>query len=135
MASPRGKGAGYRRIAAELAARIEAGEFPVGEMLPSIREISVSYDVSENIARDALAALRDQGVIEISPGIGSTVLAKPSEVEGESDALTQRLNEMQARLSELAETVAQQGQQIAGQAREIAQLRQQSATPAARPSH
>ncbi|MFJ1757627.1 GntR family transcriptional regulator [Kitasatospora sp. NPDC088134] len=54
----------YERIAADLAARIEAGEFPPGSRLPSLAALEKHYGTSQITVRNAVAVLRNQGVVE-----------------------------------------------------------------------
>jgi GntR family transcriptional regulator len=54
----------YRRIAADIRRRIEAGEWSVGEDLPSRREMAAEYGVHSQTMRLAHRLLRQQGVLE-----------------------------------------------------------------------
>ncbi|MFE4867768.1 GntR family transcriptional regulator [Streptomyces sp. NPDC056682] len=54
----------YRRIAADLRRRIDAGEWCPGEQLPSRADLAASYGVHEQSVRLAVTFLRRQGVIE-----------------------------------------------------------------------
>ncbi|MEU7823457.1 GntR family transcriptional regulator [Catellatospora sp. NPDC049133] len=74
MAGPR-----YRVIAADLAERIRAGEYPPGTALPAQRELSARYDVALATARQALQALIDDGLIVVEAGRGTFVApARPA---------------------------------------------------------
>ena len=64
----------YAGIAAELRARIEAGELAPGDRVPSAREISRRWGVAIATATRVLAALRDQGLVRAQPGVGTVVL-------------------------------------------------------------
>lgn len=68
----------YKRIAAELRARIESGELRPGEQVSSASEICAAYEVSRNTALRALKVLRDDGLITVEQGWGSFV-AMPSD--------------------------------------------------------
>ncbi|WP_250005646.1 TetR/AcrR family transcriptional regulator C-terminal domain-containing protein [Actinoplanes sp. M2I2] len=63
----------FRRIAAELAARIAAGEPPPGERIMSIRQIMAEYDVAMATATKVVAHLRDEGLVRARPGVGTVV--------------------------------------------------------------
>jgi GntR family transcriptional regulator len=63
----------YRRVAAVLRERIEAGELLPGEQVPSIARLSEEFGISRGTARRVLVTLRDEGVITITPGWGSFV--------------------------------------------------------------
>jgi GntR family transcriptional regulator len=63
----------YRRIAADLAERIRAGEWRPGDALPAQRELSSRYGVTLMTLRQALHELRDEGLILQQPGRGTFV--------------------------------------------------------------
>ncbi|MGR6923070.1 GntR family transcriptional regulator [[Actinomadura] parvosata] len=63
----------YRQLADLLRGRIEAGEFAPGENLPSEAQLAQAYEVGRDTVRDALAALRGEGVIITVKGSGSQV--------------------------------------------------------------
>lgn len=67
----------YREIADELRARVEAGEFGAGKLLPSESELSTSYQASRVTIRKALEALRDEGLVASRQGLGWLVSADP----------------------------------------------------------
>lgn len=58
------------QIAEDLAARIDAGEYKVGEKLPTYRELSDMYSVSHATIQRALGVLRFAGIVEGFPGVG-----------------------------------------------------------------
>ena len=62
-----------RRIAAELAARIAAGEPPPGERNMSTRQIMAEYGVAMATATKVIAHLRDEGLVRARPGVGTVV--------------------------------------------------------------
>jgi DNA-binding GntR family transcriptional regulator len=75
-----GKSAGephlqYRRIAAELRARIEGGELRPGDLVPSEAALTAQYGVSRGTARQALAELQGADLIEAVHGKGRFVRA------------------------------------------------------------
>jgi|HubBroStandDraft_4_1064222.scaffolds.fasta_scaffold194681_3 DNA-binding GntR family transcriptional regulator len=61
----------YRRIAADLREKIKT--MRSGEQIPSITEITETYQVSRNTALRALKLLRDEGLITVEQGWGSFV--------------------------------------------------------------
>ena len=67
----------YQAIADALRARIAAGEFPAGRLLPSESELSKVHDASRVTVRKALDALREQGLIDSRQGFGWFVAADP----------------------------------------------------------
>lgn len=63
----------YRAIAADLAAKIRAGEYAPGEALPAQRELSAAYGVTLMTLRQALRQLSDDRLIVQQPGKGTFV--------------------------------------------------------------
>ncbi|WP_051516873.1 FadR/GntR family transcriptional regulator [Herbaspirillum sp. RV1423] len=60
----------YRMIADQIAGRIRAGDFRVGERLPSERELVEQLQVSRPSIREALIALEIEGYVEVRVGTG-----------------------------------------------------------------
>lgn len=63
----------YLVIAAELRARIEAGEYRPGDALPSITRLSQEYGVAKTTAQKALRLLIDEGLARGVQGWGTIV--------------------------------------------------------------
>ncbi len=63
----------YRRIAAELRARIERGDLRPGDALPSEAALMDQHGVSRGTARQALGALEGAGLVESKHGKGRYV--------------------------------------------------------------
>ena len=63
----------YRRIADELRAAIERGDYQPGQRIPGENQLMEQYDVSRNTARDALAILREEGLTDTRRGAGNFV--------------------------------------------------------------
>jgi len=66
----------YDRVAKGVAAKIADGSFPVGERLPSERELSLLYGVSRPTVREAVFALELDGLVEVRKGVGVFAVAK-----------------------------------------------------------
>ncbi|MGA4841814.1 GntR family transcriptional regulator [Streptomyces sp. G45] len=60
----------YQRIAAELRAGIEAGEYGPGERLPGENDLMATHGVARMTARQALALLQAEGLVEARKGAG-----------------------------------------------------------------
>lgn len=60
----------YEEIADDLRKRIEAGEFPPGSRLPTRRELTAHYEVTEPVIDRAMQILRVLGVTETLAGVG-----------------------------------------------------------------
>jgi len=70
----------YRTIADDLGRRIDSGELPPGEPLPSEEDLREEYardgrNVSRNTVRDAVKLLVSRGLVETRPGQGTFVLS------------------------------------------------------------
>jgi GntR family transcriptional regulator len=63
----------YRQLAAELRARIFDGTYPRGSQLPAESELIAEHGVSRVTVRLALGLLREEGLIEPTPGRGTFV--------------------------------------------------------------
>lgn len=63
----------YARVVADIRARITRGEFKPGDRVPSTREISREWAVAMATATKALAALRQEGLVEAVRGVGTVV--------------------------------------------------------------
>jgi AcrR family transcriptional regulator len=61
------------RIAAEIRARIEAGQLKPGARVPSARQIMRKWGVANATASKALAILIDAGLVRAIPGVGTVV--------------------------------------------------------------
>jgi len=63
----------YLAVAAALRARIDSGELPPGEILPSITRICQEWGVSKATAAKALKELRSECLTRSVPGWGTFV--------------------------------------------------------------
>ena len=68
----------YRQVAAILREQIERGELPPGRRLPSIAGLVQEYGIARTTAGKALRLLVDEGLAEVSPGMGTYVKARGS---------------------------------------------------------
>ncbi|MFG1711205.1 GntR family transcriptional regulator [Nonomuraea sp. M3C6] len=110
----------YLRIAEDIRRDIASGRYAVGERLPVARELAEQYGVAMMTIGNALAVLRDEGLIETRQGTGSFVSRTPddeaaaptpgehseefriisdqlSEIRQQMQRLTIRLDELDAR--------------------------------------
>jgi len=62
----------WQQVTALVRARIESGDLAPGAML-SIVGLAQEYGIAKGTARKVLAALRDEGLITVTPGWGSFV--------------------------------------------------------------
>ncbi|HEV2450317.1 MAG TPA: winged helix-turn-helix domain-containing protein [Streptosporangiaceae bacterium] len=65
----------YRQVAAILRERIESGDLPPGRRLPSIAALVQEYGIARTTAAKALRVLVDEGMAEVSPGLGTFVVS------------------------------------------------------------
>ncbi|MEV8637356.1 GntR family transcriptional regulator [Streptosporangium sp. NPDC051023] len=101
----------YRAIARELGRRIESGELPPGERLPTEDALAERFGVHRLTARQAMVELRKAGLVETRHGLGSFVRRAPRRIEVSIDPITRR--HRQADLEGLATTFAG-GEEILG---------------------
>lgn len=77
----------YEKLSKELARAIAAGEFTLGQRLPSERELAQKFDVSRPTVREAIIALELDGLVQVRLGSGVYVINKrpPGGREGRKD--------------------------------------------------
>jgi len=63
----------YVAIADDLMSRVAAGEWPVGDLLPTEPELAADYQVSRETLRRALHRMEARGLISRHPGTGTRV--------------------------------------------------------------
>ena len=64
----------YRQISDQLRHRIVTGQLRPGDRVPSTRQITEEWSVAIATASRVLATLREQGLVQAVPGIGTIVL-------------------------------------------------------------
>jgi DNA-binding GntR family transcriptional regulator len=80
----------YRRIAAELSAAIESGEYPPGAPLPSEQSLADQFGVTRPTVRQGLAELRATGVVKVVNGRGAFVADPAGRAEVRPDVAALR---------------------------------------------
>jgi GntR family transcriptional regulator, transcriptional repressor for pyruvate dehydrogenase complex len=63
----------YEEVADELLKLIKNGELQPGERLPSVEQLAETYQVGRSAIREALSALRAQGLLEMRQGEGTFI--------------------------------------------------------------
>ncbi|MFM9106643.1 MAG: GntR family transcriptional regulator [Chloroflexota bacterium] len=63
----------YAQLAALIASRISEGSLPPGSRLPAERDLCAAAGISRMTARQAIAQLARQGLVEIQHGVGTCV--------------------------------------------------------------
>lgn len=71
------EGPGYRRLADELRNQVLNGQLPAGTRLPSFPQLGQQHGVGAEVARQAVAILRDEGLVETRHGAGTFIRALP----------------------------------------------------------
>ncbi len=74
----------YRQIAAQLRARIDAGDLAPGDTMPTVKELASGNGVSVGTAHRALALLADEGRVTVSRAVRA-VVTNPSAGDSEID--------------------------------------------------
>jgi DNA-binding FadR family transcriptional regulator len=77
----------YEKLSRELARAIAAGEYPLGQRLPSERELAQAFSVSRPTVREAIIALELDGLVQVRLGSGVYVVNRrpPGGKEGRKD--------------------------------------------------
>jgi GntR family transcriptional regulator len=65
----------YDQIVSQVVFAIAAGDLPAGELVPSIRELSVQLTVNPNTVARAFQKLEELGALEARRGLGMAVAA------------------------------------------------------------
>jgi GntR family transcriptional regulator len=88
----------YRQIANALRALLVAGAFPVGETLPTVRQLAVDLAVHHNTVAEAYRVLAEEGWLALRRRHGATVLdrSRPSPPPEARTSLLRRLRELTA---------------------------------------
>jgi GntR family transcriptional regulator len=63
----------HRQLAASLRARIAAGEWPAGALLPAQARIGYDYEVGKATVQAAVTTLRAEGLVDVERGVGIRV--------------------------------------------------------------
>ena len=99
----------YRRIADDLRARIESGEYPADSKLPTKAELMAQYTVALSTVDHAIEELRKQGLAETVQGVGTFVRQPPTGGEHSAEYITvmQQLSEISQEVKRLSERIGE----------------------------
>jgi DNA-binding transcriptional regulator YhcF (GntR family) len=88
----------YRQIANAIRALLVGGTFPVGQPLPTLRQLAVDLGVHHNTVAEAYRILADEGWLALRRHHGAIVLdrTRPSPPPEARTSLLQRLRELTA---------------------------------------
>lgn len=67
----------YERTARYITDRISSGELPRGQRLPSQERLAQMAGVSKDTVQNALALLKEQGIVHARPGLGTFIGPPP----------------------------------------------------------
>ncbi|MGC5041045.1 GntR family transcriptional regulator [Streptomyces sp. DT73] len=68
----------YQQMAAELRAAIEDGTYPAGGTLPKIVDLAQQHGVAKQTAREAIAELEAEGLVDVTRRRGTVVRTPPT---------------------------------------------------------
>jgi DNA-binding transcriptional regulator YhcF (GntR family) len=88
----------YRQIANALRALLVAGTFPVGQPLPTVRQLAVDLGVHHNTVAEAYRLLADEGWLALRRRHGALVLdrSRPAAAPEARASLLRQLRELTA---------------------------------------
>lgn len=80
QSKPRARGAGtlVSQVSSAIRESIRDGQFSPGDKLPSEARLTEAHNVSRTVIREAVAALRSDGLVEARQGAGVFVLVPPT---------------------------------------------------------
>ncbi len=78
----RGSGSLVSRVGESLRQAILSGQYAAGDKLPSEHELTETHSVSRTVVREAVAALRSDGLVEVRQGAGIFVISPDPALSG-----------------------------------------------------
>ncbi|MBV9133116.1 MAG: TetR/AcrR family transcriptional regulator C-terminal domain-containing protein [Chloroflexi bacterium] len=82
----------YEQIADDIRSRIASSKVAPGEPVPSARAITREWGVAVATATRALASLRDEGLVQARPGVGTVVASRPSRTRSSRESANNEIN-------------------------------------------
>ena len=67
----------YRQVILAVKRAVVTGQLAPGDAFPSVRELSRKLKINHNTAHKAVSALVQEGLLQVEPGVGTTVAAPP----------------------------------------------------------
>lgn len=102
----------YVRIADEIRRDIASARYAVGDPLPSVAELAARFGVAKMTISNAIAALRDEGLIQTRQGSPSIVIATPGETGDEAEERSEEFEIISAQLEQLRAIVRKIGARL-----------------------
>ena len=99
---PKGGLSIYQQVIYAVKKALMVGSLRPGDRFPSVRKLSQELKINPNTAHKVVAALVDEGLLEVRPGIGTIVLEPPSD----------RLQERSQLLGDALERIAVEAHQL-----------------------
>lgn len=78
------------QLAEQIAQRIVSGVYPMGEKLPSVRELAADANVNPNTMQRALSKLDDDGLTETNRTSGRSVTASVEAINAERKKMAEQ---------------------------------------------
>jgi GntR family transcriptional regulator len=95
----------YARIASILRSKIVGGVWSVGDLIPTIEELSVEYGAAKITIRQAVRLLANEGLLQSFRGRGTFVSGIPTDFpQGKVNRIVEARSEYQKRFKSLART-------------------------------
>ena len=91
----------YEQVRDRFRELIISGVLPVGEKLPSVRELAASLTINPNTIQRAYRELEQEGYIVSVPGKGSFAALPPEAVEARKAELSEKLRALAKELNAL----------------------------------
>jgi DNA-binding FadR family transcriptional regulator len=92
-------GPSWDMIATDIRGGIASGKYPLGQSIPSTPKLAAQYGVSKGPVRQAVDALRAEGLLAGRPGKAVYVAATPADVASERQdigALSEQIRKLRA---------------------------------------
>lgn len=89
------------QVRLDLIRRINAGQYSLGDKIPSLRALAAEYDVAELTVHSAVRQLQHEGVLESSSGRGTFVRAAPDSQRPASGELADVVESLREEVAEL----------------------------------
>ena len=112
----------YQQVIFTVKKALMTGALQPGDRFPSVRKLSHELKINPNTAHKVVAALVDEGLLEVRPGIGTVVIEPPDDrlrersrlLEGELERLVVEAHQLQIKLDELLQAIERHWNRLEG---------------------
>jgi GntR family transcriptional regulator len=80
----------YEQVVYAAKKAVVSGQMRAGDAFPSVRVLSKTLKINPNTAHKVIAQLVTEGVLEVRPGIGTVVAARPASTAAERGNLLKK---------------------------------------------